>query len=62
MPNNAGKGRQKGSRNKITEATLALAKSGESPLELMLRVAQDTESHIGAEIERCPLGGALCAS
>lgn len=44
MPNNAGKGRQKGSRNKITEATLALAKSGESPLELMLRVTQDEEA------------------
>ena len=44
MPNNAGKGRQKGSRNKITQATLAMAKSGESPLELMLRVSQDEEA------------------
>ncbi len=44
MSNNAGKGRQKGSRNKITEATLAMAKSGETPLELMLRVSQDEEA------------------
>ena len=46
MTNNAGKGRQKGSRNKITQATLAMAKAGESPLELMLRVSQDQNADV----------------
>lgn len=44
MAGNAGKGRERGSRNKITEATLALAKTGESPLELMVRVSRDDAS------------------
>ena len=44
MAGNAGKGRERGSRNKITEATLALAKLGESPLALMVRVSRDDET------------------
>ena len=50
MPNNAGKGRQKGSRNKITEATLAMARSGESPLGLMLRVSNDEEANMALRL------------
>lgn len=38
---NAGKGRAKGSRNKLTAATLALIGEGESPLALMVKVSQD---------------------
>jgi hypothetical protein len=42
MAGNAGMGRRKGTRNKSTEATLALANEGETPLELMTRVSRDT--------------------
>ena len=38
---NAGKGRPKGSRNKLTEATLAVIGEGESPLALLVKVSQD---------------------
>lgn len=43
MAGNTGKGRPQGSRNKLTEETLALAGDGESPLALMVRVSRDTE-------------------
>ena len=41
MAGNAGKGRPQGSRNKLTEETLALTAEGESPLALMIRVSRD---------------------
>ena len=45
---NAGKGRPKGSRNKLTQATLAVVGDGESPLALLVKVSQDAniELHV----------------
>lgn len=50
MASNAGTGRQKGSRNRITVATLALAKDGESPLALMVRVSRDAEADMALRL------------
>ena len=50
MVGNAGKGRERGSRNKITEATLALAEEGESPLELMVRVSRDQAAEMAVRL------------
>ena len=50
MAGNAGKGRERGSRNKITEVTLALAKDGESPLELMVRISRDGTSDMAVRL------------
>jgi hypothetical protein len=38
---NAGKGRLKGSRNRVTAETLALIEDGESPCVLCLRIMRD---------------------
>ena len=46
MTGNAGKGRKQGSRNKLTTETLSLAKGGETPLALMVRVSQDTKADV----------------
>ena len=46
MAGNAGKGRPQGSRNRLTEETLALASDGESPLALLIRVSRDTEQDL----------------
>lgn len=43
---NAGKGRPKGSRNKITEATLAAVGDGESPLALLVKVSRDKANYL----------------
>jgi len=39
-------GRAKGSRNKLTEATLALISGEESPLALLVKVSRDTEQEL----------------
>ena len=44
---NVGKGRPKGSRNKVTAATLALLEDGESPLALLVRISRDQEQELG---------------
>ena len=43
---NTGKGRPKGSRNKLTEATLAMLGEGESPLVLLIKVSQDATNEL----------------
>ena len=50
MTVNPYKGRPKGSRNRLTTATLALAGEGETPLELLLRVAQDQDTDIAIRL------------
>lgn len=35
-------GRKHGSRNKLTERTLSLARGGETPLEFMVRISRDS--------------------
>ena len=41
MRNKTG-GRRNGSRNKLTERTLSLARGGETPLEFMVRISRDS--------------------
>lgn len=50
MKGNKTGGRKKGSRNKLTERTLALANDGESPLELMVRISRDSAVDIAVRL------------
>lgn len=47
---NAGKGRVKGSRNKVTSATLALLAEGESPLALLVKTSKDENQEIAIRL------------
>ena len=47
---NAGKGRAKGSRNRRTAELLALAGSGESPVEFCLRISRDVDQPLDVRL------------
>jgi len=48
--NNAGKGRPKGSRNKLTQATLAVLGEGESPLEVLVKASRDVTNDLAVRL------------